>query len=152
MLNNLESDIQKIIAESAATMAKQIAHAVRQTLAAEIMGKGTSANLNQPSAPKRLGRPPGSKSKTAPVTALPAAKTSPAAKASKGKRKRHAITQGELDVVLAVLAKKPNLTSVQIQKAAGIDGKQAARVLSKLRETKKVALKGERSKATYTVA
>ena len=152
MLNNLESHIQKIIGDSAATMAKQIAHAVRQSLAAEIMGTGAIANPAQPSAPKRIGRPPGSKSKAAKTPVVATAKTSPAAKTSKGKRKRHAITQAELDVVLAVLAKKPNLTSVQIQKAAGIDGKQAARVLSKLRETKKVALKGERSKATYTVA
>ncbi len=146
MLNNLESHIQKIIADSAASMAKQIAHAVRETLAAEIMGKAPAANVGPSSAPKRIGRPPGSKSKKAAdvVTEKP--------KPSKSKRKRHPITQAELDVILGVLAKKPNLTSVQIQKAAGIDGKQAARVLSKLRETKKVALKGERSKATYTVA
>ncbi len=55
-------------------------------------------------------------------------------------------------MVIAALEKKPGLTSVQIQKAAGIDARQAARVLTKLRKTKKVHLKGKRSGATYTVA
>jgi hypothetical protein len=55
-------------------------------------------------------------------------------------------------VILDVLAKKPGLSSVEIQKAAGIESKQAARVLHKLRQTKRVKWKGARSAATYTVA
>jgi len=41
---------------------------------------------------------------------------------------------------------------VNIQKGAGIDAKQAARVLGKLRETGKVKWMGERSAAVYTIA
>ncbi len=85
----------------------------------------------------------------------PTPTTKPAAKRPAQRRggwKRRLITDAELKVVLDVLAKKPGLTSVEIQKAAGIDSKEAGRVLSKLRETKKVEWKGERSAATYTVA
>jgi len=152
MLNNLESTIQTIIVQSAAAMARQIVNSVRQSLAAELMGSATAVAAPALAAPKRRGRPPGSKSKVAPA-APAAAPAAPAVKAArKGKRSRRGISQAELEVVLSALQKKPGLTSVQIQKAAGIDAKQAARVLTKLRKTKKVQLKGKRSGATYTVA
>jgi hypothetical protein len=174
MLNHLEATIQKIISESAAAMADQIAQSVRQSLATEIMGASASAfsaaKISMPAAmsaaPKRRGRPPGSgKKAAAPVVhaapavhappAAPAAKVAKAAPAGKKTRKgfkRRSIAQHELDQVLSILAKKPGLSSVQIQKEAGIDKAQAARVLTKLRGTKKVSLKGKRSKATYSVA
>ena len=153
MLNDLEATIQKIILHSATSMAHQIAHSVRQSLAAEIMGTGTA--VSAPVIPKRRGRPPGSKSKAKPATASPNPAKARVARPGKAKRKsykRRLISQSELDAVLNVVAKKPALTSVEIQKEAGIDAKQAGRVLGKLREIKKVKWKGERSRATYTVA
>ena len=156
MLNNLEATIEKIILDAAATMARQIAHSVRRSLAEEIIGTGGKAAAT-PATPKRMGRPPGSKSKVqaAAVTTAPAPTKTAAAKPVKAKRKsykRRSITQGELDAVMSVLAKKPGLTSVQIQREAGIDAKQAGRVLGKLRQTDKVKWKGERSAAAYSVA
>lgn len=167
MLNHLEATIQKIISEAASAMADQIAQSVRQSLATEIMGASASAfsaaKIPMPSAPKRRGRPPGSGRKAAapvvyaaPVVhappAAPTAKAAPAGKKTRKGFKRRSIGQHELDQVLSILAKKPGLSSVQIQQEAGIDKAQAARVLTKLRGTKKVSLKGKRSKATYSVA
>jgi len=160
MLNTLEATIQKLIADAAHAMATQIASAVRQSIAAEIVGSGSAGShtVSAPSAePKRRGRPPGPKAKApapAAIAAPKAATPAPAAPA-KGKRKsfkRHPITQGELDIILAVIAKKPGLGSSAIQKAAGVDKKQAVRVLAKLRLNKSVKVTGEKSKATYSVA
>jgi hypothetical protein len=84
--------------------------------------------------------------------AAPTKKAAPVKKAKRETSKRRLITDAELGVVLDALKKSPGLTSVEIQRDAGIDAKQAARVLNKLRETKKVKWKGERSAAKYTVA
>ena len=54
--------------------------------------------------------------------------------------------------MLTVIGKKPGLTSVEPQKEAGIDVRQAARVLNKLRGTKRVKVKGAKNKATYSLA
>ena len=62
------------------------------------------------------------------------------------------ISNAELKAVLDALAKKPGLTSRQIQAEAKIDAKEAGRVLLKLRKTKRVTWKGERAAATYAVA
>jgi hypothetical protein len=141
MLNHLEATIQKIISESAAAMADQIAQSVRQSLATEIMGASASAfsaaKISMPAAMSAAAK---------------VAKAAPAGKKTRKGFKRRSIAQHELDQVLSILAKKPGLSSVQIQKEAGIDKAQAARVLTKLRGTKKVSLKGKRSKATYSVA
>ena len=119
MLNNLEATIQKLISEAAASMANQIAHSVRQSLASEIMGRGTASTAAAAPAgmamPKRRGRPPGTKNK--PAAAAPAEK---AGKKTRKSFKRRIITAAELDAVMEVLGKKPGIGSVQIQKEAGI--------------------------------
>lgn len=66
--------------------------------------------------------------------------------------KRRLISDAELEVVIDVLKKTPGLTSLELQRASGIDAKQAARVLGKLRDTSKVTWVGARSAAKYTVA
>ena len=146
MLNNLEATIQKLIANAASSIAKEIAHSIRQTIAAEIVGNSGGASLSAPIAPKRRGRPPGV-AKTAAVA--PAAKPT---SAKRGKSKRTPITKADLDVILAVIAKKPGLGSKAIQAAAGVEKKQAVRVLAKLRVLKAVKVTGEKSKATYSVS
>lgn len=144
MLNHLEATVQTIIHDAALAMARQIARAVRQSLAAEITGNAHAAAQH---GSQHRGRPAGAKAAVA--TKAPAAK---AVKATRKRAKRRAITKAELDAVLAVIARKPGLGRLGIQKAAGIDSRQAERVLNKLRATKAVKLKGERSKATYSVA
>jgi len=160
MLNNLEVTIQKLIADAASAMATHIASAIRQSIAAEIVGSSSAGGhtASSPSVePKRRGRPPGTKAKAAAPTVVAsiAAPTPAPAAPAKGKRKsakRTPITQAELNVILAVIAKKPGLGSSAIQKAAGVDKKQAVRVLAKLRLNKSVKVTGEKSKATYSVA
>src|SRR5207245_11783151 len=112
------------------------AQAVRHSLAVEFSGV---------TAPARRG--PGRPRKNAATAGVTNGRRGP----RKGSRRRP-ITDAELNVVLGLLAKKPNLTSAQIQEEPRIDSQEAARVLNKLRETRKVHWKGERSRATYTVA
>jgi CRP-like cAMP-binding protein len=133
---NLESAIKKAIADSADGLARAIGEAVRQGLAEEFAGT-TMAIL---AAGPRTGR----------GSAQGASKTI-AAKGLRGARS-NGISQSELSAVLSVVKSKPGLTSMQIQKQAGIDAKQASRVLKKLRKTRAVKVKGRRSVATYTLA
>lgn len=144
MPNNLESTIHEIIASTSSEMAKRIAQAVRQSVAAAILGTGIIApERRKPGRPKKQPGPP------------PEAKaTTPAARPTKRRKPstRRLVSAGEMQAVLDVVSKKPGLTSVQIQKEAGIDSKQAARVLTKLRKINKVKTKGDRSRATYTLA
>ena len=162
--DSLDSVLKPIAERHAA----EIAQAVRGYLN-ELLSTG-AAKAPVVAAPKRRGRPPkaaGSQPKvavahSAPVAPAKAAKPAKAPKAAKppkaGKAprkkigKRRLISHAEQKAVLDLLAKKPGLTSLQIQKEAGIDAKQAARVLNKLRGTKKVKWKGERASAAYTVA
>jgi hypothetical protein len=137
MLNNLDETIQNAINTATSGLGREIARAVRQAIAAELVG----------AAPVAVKRGPGRPPKSASV----AAAGGPAPKARR-KGRRRVISQAEISQVLDVLKKKPGLTSVQIQKAAGIDAKQAARVLTKLRNTGVVKTKGQRSAASYTVA
>jgi len=100
MLNQLEATIQKLIAESSTAIAKQIAQAIRQSLAAEIVGPHAATATAAPGsavAPRKIGRPPGSKNKPAanktadaPVHAAPAHATT---KPERKSFKRRTITQ-----------------------------------------------------------
>jgi hypothetical protein len=133
MPNHLDAIIQSIVSRASTAIAKEIVHAVRQ-----------SAGAN--SAPVKRG--PGRPRKIVEVAAAAIPEKAPKPKRRKA-GKRRAITEAELNTVLSAIRKKPGLTSVQIQKAAGIDSKQAARVMVKLRKIGKVKWKGERSAATY---
>jgi hypothetical protein len=137
MPNNIVSTIQSVVTRAAS----EIAAAVRADIARQVQGLVGAAGAT----PKRRGRPPGK------AAAQPGA-AAPGKRGPKRGWKRRLITDAELNAVLSVLAKKPGLTSVQIQKEARIDAKQAARVLNKLRETRKVKWKGQRSAATYRAA
>jgi len=146
MPNNLEAMIQNLISETAASMASQIAAAVRKSLAAEIMGSLPTA-----------GAPSHGHASAASVKATHAAPAkAPRAPLPAGRTRRsfvrRLITPGELAAVLDVVRRNPGFTSTQIQRELKIDGKEASRLLGKLRQTKKVAWKGERAKATYTLA
>jgi hypothetical protein len=146
MPNNLETMIQNLISEAAASMASQIAAAVRQSLAAEIMGSLASSgasshgHMSAPSVKAAHAAP--AKAQLAPI---PAGRT-------RRSFVRRLITPGELAAVLDVVRRNPGFSSTQIQRELKIDGKEAGRLLGKLRQTKKVAWKGERAKATYTLA
>jgi hypothetical protein len=141
MTTNLETTIQSIASRATSELATEIVRAVRRVIAAEIAG----GNGFAAAAPVKRG--PGRPRKEA--AALPAPTT-------KGKRRKPRklarVTEGDLSRLLKVVAKKPGMTSVQIQRAAGIDSTQAARVLLKLRKAGRVKWKGERSAATYSVA
>ena len=154
---DIESTIVSIMSRATSQMAREIATAVRESLSREILGLAGSATA---AAPVRRG--PGRPRKS-PVL-LGEATPRAAAPQSTGKRgagadhtgprkgwKRRPITDAEIGVVLSLLGKKPGLTSVQIQKEAWIESKQASRVLNKLRTTGRVKWKGVRSAATYSV-
>jgi hypothetical protein len=141
MPNNLESAITSIVARTSSDMAREIVRAVRQSIAAEISGMPGAAPVKRgPGRPRKV---------------VQAAGPSPAAAARPGRRKagkRRLISDAEQNAVLTVVAKKPGLTSLGIQRAAGINSAQAARVLLKLRKTGRVKWRGQRSAATYSVA
>jgi CRP-like cAMP-binding protein len=130
---NLEAAIKKAIADSVDGLAREIGRAVRKGLAKELAGAMLAGPAPQPkpAAPEARER------------ARPAG-------APKGRP--NAIKPSELQAVLQVIKSRPHLTSVQIQKVAGIDAKQALRVMKKLRKTGAVKVKGRRSVATYTLA
>jgi len=130
MAKDLERVIANIVAGASSAMAREIAAAVRGAMGSQ----GATAPVK---------RGPGRPSKAPPAPAPPA---------GRGRRagRRRTVSDGELSQVLAVLARKPGLTSVEIQREAGIDSKQASRVLVKLRKLGRVKWKGARSAARYT--
>jgi hypothetical protein len=156
MLNNLESTIQSVIGNATRNMAAEIASAIRTSLAKElgaiVAGDGTAPVKRPPGRPrKNTAAPPAAADMREKATA-PAATAISASRRSKTGGKAPRVSEVEMKVVLDALANRPGLTSLQIQKEAGIDGKQAARVLLKLRKTSRVKWKGKRSAATYTAA
>ena len=138
-MTTLEQNIQSIITRATHEIADAVRSSIQQEMS-RLMAGAAPAPAPAKAAPVKAHAP-----------AAPAAKV-PGKRGPKGGWKRKLITADELNVVLGVLGKKPGLTSVQIQHDAGIDAKQAARVLNKLRETGKVKWKGERSAAAYSLA
>ena len=181
MLNDLESVIQSVIARATSAMATEIAQAVRQSIASEIMGGGGPA----PGAPakKKLGRPPKAGKQATTPTETPVAKRKPgrprkaataqapemAAKAKppkkpakakttkpkkvQGKKGRGARTYTDADLAraLEVIKAKPGLLPSQYQAQSGIDEKVWANAIYKLKSDGKIKVVGKARNTSYVV-
>ena len=150
--NDTTPTLDSILKQLNERHAAEVAQTVRGYLG-RLIGTESHAPAAAPVAAAPVKRKPGRPAKVKP--AVEAAASAPPAAAKPGKRRKpgkiRRLTDAELNVVLSVIKAKPGLTSVQIQKEAGIDGKQAARVMTKLRKTGRVKIKGAKSAATYTI-
>jgi hypothetical protein len=122
----LVSHVNDIVARAA----RELAGAVREAVAEEV--KRISGTAQKPS-PRPAAAP----------TAL---------KGRGRKGRRRGIDPAQLDKVIALLAKKPGLRSEQIQKTLGFDKVLTAKLLVKLREQKRVKVKGVSRATSYSAA
>lgn len=149
MLNNLESAIHQIIINSSAVMAKEIATAVRQALAAEIIGSDTAVAAP---AKRRPGRPRGART-PAPAASAPAAVSAPKV-AKRAKLKKRSSKQVARDdaAILDVVKEHAGLRSLELQKKLEFPSQNIASGLRRLRTAGKIKMKGAKSSARYTAA
>ncbi len=135
--HTLESTIAEIVSRVSLQMAMEIARAVRQGIAAEIAGGAAAAPIKQ-------------------ATGRSTKEAGTAARSTERKRRKPRklprVTEAQVGSLLAIIKKKPGLTSVELQKEAGLDSAQAKRVLLKLRQSGRVKTKGLRSAARYSAA
>jgi len=143
MLSNLESTIQQIINTTSADMAKQIATAVRQALAAEFLGNSAVAAPAKrgPGRPKKVPAP------VAPLAQVPPTK---AAKPTKLKRRTEAQVARDDAKILEAVKSKAGLRAVALKKLVKLPSQNIASGLKRLREAGKIKAKGQRSATTYT--
>lgn len=137
MLKNLEATIQQIIVNSSADMAKDIATAVRQALAAEIIGLPAPV-----SSPVRRAQPKSVKAPAAPRTSKP----------SKVTRRSSKKVARDDAAILAAIAAQAGLRSVDLQKQVKLPSQNIASGLRRLREAGKIKMKGVKAAAKYSAA
>lgn len=134
---SLDQQIQAIVSRTAS----DIAHAVRQNIAAEVQrlvgGNGAGATTRA-----RAGRP----------AAKPATKAKAVKKGRPAAKGRRGVDEKSLETILQFVTKNSGKRSEEIQKAAGIAPALAKKALVKLRETGKIKMKGVKRAATYAAA
>ena len=139
MLNNLEATIQQIINDSSADMAKQIATAVRQALAAEIIGSTSPVP-----APRRTRRAQRTAAKA------PAAHRAATKPAKLVRRSSKEVAKDDAAILQAIKAHAGS-RSLDLQKLVKLPGQNIASGLRRLREAGKITMKGVKASAKYTV-
>src|SRR5579883_2670044 len=138
---SLETQIQSIVSRFSSEMASEVAHAVRQHIAAEIAGSGATTPAVRRGRPKKGARP----------AAAPTAKVARRTAASRGRRSSDQVAADDAKI-LAYVKAHPGVRSVEMQKEIGLGSQNVASGLVRLRAAGKIKSKGEWSSTTYTAA